>query len=273
MKQLAKYKIMFLLSSTLLLGVSLQSCEEVIDIDLNSSDPVLSIDGLINLNESAQVQLSYTSDYFTNEEPKHEENAQVTITTSDKRSEVLTHQGKGLYTGATIMGQIGVEYQLEVKVNDQTYQGKSKLMMPTEIVSLVAEKFDSFGAEDEYNLEITLKNNLEEENYFLVKYYLNDEEKEESFSTLSHEYFPREETVEFTPFNFVFNKDDKVTVKAYSIDKETYDYYDGLEDIVEDQGGSTPYNPKSNMGKDVMGYFRVWSVDVEHFKITEATKN
>jgi len=262
---------MLFLSFTLALGTSLQSCEEVIDIDLNNADPKLSVDGLINLGGKAQVQLSYTSSYFSAEEPQYEEKATVTLSTSNGMEETLTHQGKGRYVGQAIVGQVGVSYELNVTVEGKTHTGNSTLMTPTEIMKLDHKPFDSFGEEGEYNLEITLKNNPEEENYFLIKYYLNGEEKEDTYHTLSHEYFPKEETIEFSPFSFIFTADDVVTVKAFSIDEATYDYYSELSDIVGSDGGdgSTPYNPKSNLGKDVLGYFRVWSYDEQDYHITE----
>lgn len=273
MKRHNNYIIMLFLSCTLVLGASLQSCEEVIDIDLNDADPALSVDGTINIGEGAHVQLSYTSDYFGNNEPKHEENAIVTLSSANALSETLTHQGNGLYTGNLIRGQAGIEYELKIAIDDEQYTGTSFLKKPTEIVKLGYKPFDGFGGSDgeqEYNLEITLKNYPEEECFFLIKYYLNDEEQEDSYSTISHEYFPKEEIIEFSPFSFSFTKDDVVTVRAYSIDEGTYEYYSQLEDIIDRHGGSsTPYNPESNMGKDVVGYFRAWSYDEQKVEIIE----
>lgn len=265
---------MFYLSLSMLLGGSLQSCEEVIDVDLNDAAPKLSIDGKIILNQPAEVQLSYTSNYFSDEAPDYEKNAIVTIKNSDGISETLEHSRNGLYQGRLLRGQDGHEYTLEINVADKTYQGKSKILTPTEIVKLGYVEFDGFGGgqdETEYNLEITLKNNPNEENYYLIKYYLNGSEKEETYSVWSHEFFPNEETIEFTPLRFSFTKGDEVTVQAYSIDEGTYEFYSQLDEIIDQQGGgsSTPFNPQSNMGKDVLGYFRAWSFDTQSIRVEE----
>ncbi len=265
---------MFFLSLSMLIGGSLQSCEEVIDIDLNDADPKLSIDGQITLNETATVQLSYTTSYFSEEEPQYEESATVSISDSEGNSETLIHKGKGLYEGSLMRGQVGMEYELSVTVEEKTYKGSSQILTPTEILSLGYEKFDGFGGsgdEEEYNLIITLKNNPNEENYFLIKYYLNDEEKEDTYSVWSHEYFANEETIEFTPLRFSFTKEDVVTLVAYSIDEGTYDYYSQLEEIIDQEGGgsSTPFNPESNMGENILGYFRAWSFDKQTVQIEE----
>jgi len=54
----------------------------------------------------------------------------------------------------------------------------------------------------------------------------------------------------------------------YSIDEGTYDYYSALNDINGNgMGGSTPYNPPSNFGDNIMGYFRAWSLDTEEIRM------
>jgi hypothetical protein len=273
MKRFIFNKTMFFLSLSMLIGGTLQSCEEVIDVDLNDADPKLSVDGEILLNQPAVVQLSYTSSYFSVEEPTHEENATISINDSQGNSESLSHVGNGRYEGKFLLGKVGTEYELTIKIGDKIYTGSSRILTPTKIISLGYEKFDGFGGsgEDEYNVVITLTNNPDEENYYLIKYYLNDEEKEDTYSVWSHEFFAEEETIEFTPMRFSFTKDDLVTIKAYSIDEGTYDYYSELDEIIDQDGGggSTPFNPASNMGKDILGYFRAWSFDQQTIQINE----
>ncbi len=257
-----------------ILITTLISCEEVIDVDLNDAEPQLAVDGKINLNEPAAVVLSYTTSYFSNEEPVYEPDAVITISNSDNETETLTYKGNGIYLGRTIIGQVGINYELSITIGDKTYKGSSQLLTPTEIINLSYVRFDGFGGsddEDEYNLEIVLKNNPDEENYYLVKYYLNDSEFEETFSVWSHEFFPNDETVEFKPLHFSFGKDDVVTVRAYSIDEGTYDYYSQLDEIIDQQGGgsSTPFNPASNLGNDILGYFRAWSYDEKSIQVEE----
>ncbi|MCT4645404.1 MAG: hypothetical protein N4A74_10500, partial [Carboxylicivirga sp.] len=54
----------------------------------------------------------------------------------------------------------------------------------------------------------------------------------------------------------------------------TYEYYSQLDEIIDQQGGgsSTPFNPESNMGKDVLGYFRAWSYDERSIQVEEEEK-
>ncbi|MBK3519636.1 DUF4249 domain-containing protein [Carboxylicivirga marina] len=274
MKRYIFHKAMFFLSLSALLGGLLQSCEEVIDIDLNDAAPKLVIDGQIVIGEPATVRISYTSDYFSDDEAAYEENASITITDSENNSENLSYIENGIYTGALLRGKPGLEYSLSITIDDKTHKGKSKILTPTQIVKLGYTEFDGFGGsqdEPEYNIVITLTNNTEEDNYYMVKYFINGSEKEDTYSLWSNEYFPNEETIEFTPLRFSFTKDDVVTVKAYSIDEGTYDYYSELDEIIDQQGGgsSTPFNPGSNFGKDVLGYFRAWSYDQQTVQVED----
>ncbi len=261
------------LAILILMTTCLTACEEVIDIDLNTAEPHLAVDGEIRLNETAEVRLSYTTSYFSVEEPVYEANAVVSITSSDNETETLSYVGDGLYIGRSLTGQVGVNYQLNISIGDKTYKGSSQLLTPTEILELSYERFDGFGSteEEEYNVKIVLKNNPNEENYYLIKYYLNDSEVEDSYSEWSHEFFANEETIEFKPLHFIFTKDDVVTVRAYSIDEGTYDYYSDLDEIIDPHGGgsSTPFNPASNLGKDILGYFRAWSYDEKSIQVIE----
>jgi hypothetical protein len=43
------------------------SCEEVVQIDLNSANPVVVVEGNISINNVCNLKLNYTSDYFNND--------------------------------------------------------------------------------------------------------------------------------------------------------------------------------------------------------------
>ncbi|RLD80667.1 MAG: hypothetical protein DRJ10_07115, partial [Bacteroidetes bacterium] len=88
------------IASTLILS----SCEKVIDIDLNSSNPLLVAEGQITMDSTVCITLSYTSDYFNNEEAIFEENASVVLTNGNNDSETLDYFGNGLYKGNILLG-------------------------------------------------------------------------------------------------------------------------------------------------------------------------
>ncbi len=242
----------------------LSSCEEVIDIDLNSSNPVLVIDAQIELNKSIEAAISYTTDYYDVEDPKYVENATVVLSTSSGKSEELTYLENGSYKGSTIKGKEGIAYTLTVIVDDKSYAASTNMLAPTKIVEINTEETDSRMNDGEYyELEINFTNNINEENYYLIKYdWVDEDGKQNRYSTLSHKFFSNEDTVSYAGMRNIYGANVTVDIKLYSVDEGTYDYYSALNDINGNgMGGSTPYNPTSNFGKDVMGYFRAWSID------------
>lgn len=252
--------------------IGLCSCENVIDIDLNSSNPALVADAVIEPNKISSLTLSYTSDYFGTEDQVYENNAIVRITDKAGNTELLINNGNGLYIGESLIGQINHDYELSIQLNDTEYIGTSQLLTPTKIVDL--EFIDATGPgsnrdEQAYNLVISFTNNPDEENYYLLKYFKNDEPVEHQYTALPAEFIGTTDVVTYDPPFPIYEKGDKVRLEIYSIDEGTYDYYNQLEEITNGRGnGSTPYNPESNLGNDILGYFRAWSMDTKTINIT-----
>ncbi len=253
------------ITSAIIFLISFYACENVIDIDLNSSNPALVADAFIEPNKAASLSLNYTADYFGTDEPKYEGNAEVVITSSNGNSEALQHRGNGIYTGNLLKGQVGQNYELSIKLGDEEYLGSTELLTPTSILELDFVEASGPGStrgDDAYNLIILFTNNVDEENYYLLKYFMNDEIVEHQFTALPAEFIGNTEVVQYDPLFPVYEKGDKVRVEIFSIDEGTYTYYSQLQEITRGRGGSsTPYNPQSNMGNDILGYFRAWSMD------------
>lgn len=75
------------------------SCEKVIDVNLNTSSPSLVAEGSILYNSLCNVRLTYTSSYFDTAGYAFKEEAIITISDSEERTEVLEYIGEGNYRG------------------------------------------------------------------------------------------------------------------------------------------------------------------------------
>jgi len=75
--------------------------------------------------------------------------------------------------------------------------------------------------------------------------------------------FINNDTISFPLMRKSFYKYDEVTIRLHTVDQEAFKYYTQLNDAISDGvgpgGSSTPYNPASNFGEDVLGYFVAWS--------------
>ncbi len=248
---------------TLLFALLLVSCEEVIEIDLNSSDPVIVAEGMIRNDSSAWLKLSYTTDYFDVEESEKISDAVVSVSDNQGNIEVLNALGEGIYEAPLLTGVIGRTYTMTFALGDQSYSGSSKLMTPTKIRSVSFEKIEmgmrTQGA-DYYQPTIFIADNPDEENYYRFKFTIDGEEEEGYY--LYTDRAAEDGVLEYNPMRVLLEGETELLIEVFSIDEDTYTYYNQLDDLIGDGlGSSTPYNPESNFGEQVMGFFTALSSD------------
>ncbi len=253
---------------TIAVLITITSCEEIIEIDLNSSDPALVIEASLYKDSVSVVHLTKTANYFSVDEPSLIENASVTITAGNV-SEELSYIGNGNYIGQSIIGTENVNYNIEILWNETVYAGNAYLPKQTEIISLEVIEFQppSPHAPLFLQIESTFLDDPEVENFYLLRYVQND-------TLLSGQYFAFSDlmaindTVSFTNPMVSFNPGDEVVIKVFSIDEPIYNFFVQLNDALG--GGmamsSTPYNPTSNI-EGAMGYFAAWSYDADTITI------
>ena len=257
-----------------LMIVILASCEKVIDIDLNSSNPVLVAEGVIDNESPAWIRLSYTTDYFDTEQAKFEQGAFVIISDNTGQTETLEYVSDGLYQGKDLIGSTDNQYTISIFKDGVEYEASSKLFPPSEILSVSFEKNDNQkpGQDETYIITINFKDDPSTKNYYLIKYQTSEEVEDDAnnYYLIDDEYYENTGEIEYSPFRTNFEIGDEVLIELYSIDKDTYIYYSELDDAGGGMmgGSSTPYNPKSNFGNDVMGYFAAWT-KVEYYATVE----
>ncbi len=248
--------------------ITMSSCEEIIEIDLNSSDPVLVIEASLYKDSVSVVHLSKTANYFSIDEPTPIEDAAVTITAGNL-SEKLSYTGNGNYIGQSIVGTEGKNYDVEILWNDTEYTGRAFLPKQTEIISLKVIEFQppSPHAPIFLQIESTFLDDPEMENFYLIRYIQNDTVLKGQYFAFS-DLMAFNDTISFTNPMVSFDSGDEVVLKIFSIDEPLYNFYVQLNDALS--GGmamsSTPYNPTSNI-EGAMGYFAAWSYDADTITI------
>ncbi|MBS0010428.1 MAG: DUF4249 domain-containing protein [Bacteroidales bacterium] len=247
----------------LLVSFAVLSCEEVIDVNLNDSSPVLTVEGLILLNSACSVRLAYTSSYFDEGPPVPEEDAIISVSDSEERGEVLEHLGKGIYRGNIIAGLPGHTYTLVISSGDKEYRASSKLHSRPELLKLEYEELDipHYYEETIYSVRNVMVDDPFSENYYLLMHYRNGSLLNDHYSTYS-DRFLNTDTLVYTDFRLNFYRGDTVKVELYAIDQGVYNYFNLVNDmLVSAFSSSTPFNPESNFGSGIMGYFMAASFD------------
>ncbi len=264
------YIVKFILITLIVIGA--YSCIETIDIDLNSSNPVVTTEGQIELDSVAWISINHTTDFFDPDIPPAIDDAIVTLYSSSGENEILQNVGSGYYLGNTILGKIGDSYSITIENNDFNYTANSKLFAPCEIIDVKFEKNKYQYEEDieemdtAYTTTIIFTDDPDTENFYLVKYWGSEVDAEEYedlnyyYTLVEDKYYVKDGKIELDSWFQDFYRNTKVKIAVYSIDEDTYTYHYQLNDI-NSGGGSTPYNPQSNFGTDAMGYFVAWSND------------
>ncbi len=267
-------KIRTYINLVLAIGMTamLISCEEVIEIELNSENPVIVAEGYIEVDSVAKIKLSYSGDYFTNSSGAYIENSNVVIMDDLGNIETLIYLGDGNYQGENIVGAINRTYRISFTEADKVYEANTKIFPPTEIIEVGFEEFQMEGpgpghgsgqTETPYTLNMKFTDNTSLMNYYLIDVYVNGNLNSNSYTLVESSSYSENGVVEHNPFWASYKIDEEVRVVVYSIDEASHRFYSQMNDAVGGgmMGSSTPYNPASNFGPDVVGLFSGRSFD------------
>jgi hypothetical protein len=159
----------------LAIGLFLFSCEEVVDVDLNKSEPKLVIDASIKWEKGTTgndqtIRLSTTADYFNNTVPPAN-GALVTITDSNAIVYSFLEDGiTGNYKCTNFNPVLNEVYTLSVSYKGQTYTSTDKLYPVPTITSIEQDLNGITG--NEIELKFNFQDNGTEENFYLEEYKL-----------------------------------------------------------------------------------------------------
>ena len=251
----------------IIIGISLFSCQKVIDVDLNEAAPRLVIEGNITPEPGRnKVYLSTSGGYFDNSAVQPVENGIVKITDENGNTEILEETSPGTYYSHTLAGTVDTEYAIEVIVDGQVFAGSDFLppAVPIDSLDYEIDDFTRPGSDEiVYNILLTLSDPVETENYYRIVTYVNGELVYGGFSPYR---VLDDELINGLTFTLTIRGTeallgDTVVVELQSIGFNTYEYFSTLNDALSDGGlGSTPYNPITNLDNGALGYFGAYSV-------------
>ncbi|MFH6968808.1 DUF4249 domain-containing protein [Flavobacterium sp. FlaQc-28] len=161
--------------------ITLVSCEEVINVDLTTSEPKLVIDASINWAKGTSgnvqtIKLSTTTGYYQREIPKVS-GATVYITNSSNVTfnfieETIPVNNTGKYTCSNFIPLIGETYLLTVIYNGETYTAEEKLLQAPDITNI--EQQNDLGLNnDQIGLKTNFNDISNQDNFYLLRYETN----------------------------------------------------------------------------------------------------
>jgi hypothetical protein len=155
------------------------SCEDVINPQLESAEPVLVIDAWINnLPDSQKVILTRTQPYFQNILPPAVSGATVTITDQNGTVFSFLEDKPGEYvwvpSGNDVFGALGLNYTLSVQTNGETFVAESRMgrVPVVDSITFFVQEGNQF-IDDLYQAEFWAKDPVETGDAYWIMFYKN----------------------------------------------------------------------------------------------------
>ena len=243
-----------------LIAFIFSSCEDVIDVDLNSIEPKLVVEGLINIdNKNSNVKLTKTTDYFNPGEYENISEATVVLTDESGFYYELSEFTSGQYSNNNLHFDNITTFRLSINSEGNDYSVEIHLPEKVEILSTSFEPTPDYM---EFSggclVNCHLRDPAGKANFYRYNVYTTNEMGaiEEKFNVFDDEFVDGNEiTMRWEEKQFF--PGDTVVVELRSIDEGSYDYYLSVNALLESGfvGSATPANPTTNISGGALGYF------------------
>lgn len=268
MKELLKYV-------GLIISFLLISCEEVVNVELEDSEPRLVIEASIiwqkgTRGSNQSIRLSQTSPFYQ-EEIDGVENAQVSITSEDGDVFSFNHTQGGIYLNTDFKPALNMRYDLEVLHENEVYTASEVLIPVTDIDYVEQTEGGGFSGED-IEIKAYYTDPADEENYYLFRF---------SNENTSLEFYEDEFTNGNQIFGYYSTEDiepgDNIDIELQGISRNYYEYLFILRSqIGSNDGGPFETMPATVKGNIInqtnrdsypFGYFRLSQMDFTNYTV------
>ncbi len=263
----------------ILVSLYLNSCQQVVDIDLDTSSPKLVIEAPIvwqkgTLGNLQKIKLTTTSNYYTNATPVAS-GAIVSIKDSDNTIfNFVETPNTGEYICSNFVPVIDKSYTLTIVNNGETYTATETLKSVAPIKEIIQDSNGGISG-NELQVRTIYIDPANTENFYLYKYKYPNQVKPD--------YYADEDTFfEGNPFFSVSFKDklkpgDKIEITHTGISKKYYNYITVLLGVSGNSGGGPFQAPPATVRGNVLnntkpdnfpfGYFNLSEIDSRTYTI------
>jgi Domain of unknown function (DUF4249) len=258
-------------SALLLLSCAffLASCRQEIDLDLNSANAKIIIEGAVT-DQRVPYDIKITKSINFNAKNDYPPviGAFVTILDNVGTLDTLKEVQAGLYRTTKLRGVATRRYTLTVKAEGQTYTASSTLPRAVGLDSLTIERdaldstFNSTSTtttSKAYFILPIFQDPRDEPNFYFFNVFTKTEKGSNFFNLLNDVNFDGQDNAESIYFFTKSPPKDTVTVEMWCIDRDVHTYFNTLNQLQISQSG-TPTNPVTNIKGGALGYFSAHSI-------------
>lgn len=237
--------------------LTLMSCEKVIQVDLNDSNPQFVIEAVLEEGEhDFTARITQTTSFFDPKTPKRIGNAVVKLYEDEQVAHTLVYKSDGFYELSNFTAIAGKNYRLNVIVDGKEFN--ASLTMPNK-VPIVSVDYEFVDGEDGFGNQIKVSFNdpPNEKNYYELNTFHDNLGYEAKIGFMTSDFGYDGQLITET-LDGLFFSGDTVIIELKSIDVHFYDYFDTLDNALGDgggPGGAAPANPTTNWTNGALGYF------------------
>lgn len=259
----------------LLILVGLYSCEEVVDVALQESEPRLVVEASIIWKKETTgnfqiIKLSTTSPFFEESTPPAE-GAEVSVISENGTLYVFEEVEPGIYINYIFEPELNKSYDLEIIYKDEVYTATESLMPVSSLEYVEQSTGGGFGG-DNIELKAYYFDPPDVENYYFFRFFYEDlsiqiSSDEFTDGNLTFAYFSNEDLVPGEDIDF----------EIQGISKRFYEYMFILRSQAGTNGGgpfqTQPTTVRGNIVNTTnpenfaFGYFRLSETDLLTYTI------
>ena len=270
-----RYKIILILIITIFIS----SCEDVIDVDLNTAAPQLVVNASIEwkkgtLGNEQKIKLTTTTGYFDKTIPTVS-GANVSIKNSDNLSfNFIEIPNTGEYVCTNFVPVIDKQYELTIILNGQTYTATETLKSVSTINNITQNDKGGFTG-DEIEIKSFFIDPGNADNYYMLKF-------KSSITVIpSYDIFDDSFTQGNENFGLYINEDiktgDNLEITLFGISKRYFEYMRKLTAVAGSSSGgpfaTAPATVRGNIVNQTnsknfaFGYFNVSETDFRNYVV------
>lgn len=257
----------------LLVVLLLFSCEEVIDVELPTSDPRLAVDAIIGYNENdgnpitlGQVVLTLTAPFLNAEIPSAIGATVNIINESTGEVFQLSEIEPGVFRDGFPNLEFNIDYTLEIIYEDEIYRATEQLIPTGEITNVEQGDGFIFDEENETEIIVSFDDIPNQRNFYLFAFGFDN-------YLVTDDEFYADGGLTFSYFYEDIEANDLLSITLFGIDQKFASYLDQALVQSGENGGGPFQVPTSavrgnivnttNNGNFPFGYFSISEFDIE----------
>lgn len=258
--------------------ISFYNCEDVIDVDLNETEPRLVIEASINWYKNTtgneqSIKLSLSAPFFDDETPPAN-GAIIQITdTNSNTFNFIEDANTGIYLNNNFIPIIDQEYTLTINYDNEIYTAKERLIS-VEPIDYIEQNNDGGFLGDEIEVKVYFTDPIDIDNYYFFEYYTDAADI--SLDVLDDKFIDGNQI-----FGFYSEEDletgNELTIRHYGVSEQYYEFMFILLQQGSDEGGG-PFETQpatvrgncinlTNENNYPFGYFRLSEVEEQIYII------